>query len=606
MVFFQRAGRSPAISFAQRRWARRWILVPAGAAMLAACGSDPVASERASRNTAALGGGNCFGAVGPNCDGVPVLAPCDFNAATNTYLCQVSVGSQMHDSCCGRFPNGFNCGSPFVPIATCPPGTPHCCEEWAHAQSDTVNGRQFSARFKGDQTAIAGPLAQVNDSTFDPPTPFAYLVPGGTRVLMTDAQLGWCKFGWDAAGAGEAICRNGPSSSPNPCVSAPSHAAFCGSDTRYGFTAQAVSSQPNTLFHCDHFGVDNTVACPNGCALGNGPADDFCSPQPPPPQLHCPTDGFYCGNDGVGGDANTLYQCTGGVADIAIICPNGCQSNPPGVNDQCIDLRCPTNGLYCGNDGVGGDPGTLYKCVSGVATISQVCTNGCQTNPAGINDQCGSSSGLHCPTDGFYCGSDGVGGDPNTLYLCTGGVAAVSQVCPNGCQTNPQGVSDVCAGLHCPTDGLYCGTDGVGGDQDTLYQCSGGVATAVQRCPNGCQTNPPGVNDQCAPNGLNCPTNGFYCGSDGVGGDQNTLYRCTGGVADIAIICPNGCQTNPPGQNDQCVGLTCPTDGLYCGNDGVGGDPTTLYQCITGVATVSQVCSKGCQSNPPGQNDQCL
>jgi hypothetical protein len=212
---------------------------------------------------------------------------------------------------------------------------------------------------------------------------------------------------------------------------------------------------------------------------------------------------------------------------------------------------------------------------------------------------------LHCPTDGLYCGNDGVGGDPNVLYQCTGGVAMISQVCPQGCQTNPPGQNDQCAGLHCPTDGLYCGTDGVGGDQDTLYQCTGGVAVAVQKCPNGCQTNPPGQNDQCASNGLNCPTNGFYCGSDGVGGDPNTLYQCTGGVADIAAICPNGCQTNPPGQNDQCIGWHCPTDGLYCGSDGVGGDAKTLYQCIGGVATVAQVCPNGCQTNPPGQNDRC-
>lgn len=98
---------------------------------------------------------------------------------------------------------------------------------------------------------------------------------------------------------------------------------------------------------------------------------------------------------------------------------------------------------------------------------------------------------------------------------------------------------------------------------------------------------------------------GFYCGDDGVGGDPNTLYQCIGGVANIAIICPSGCQTNPPGQNDVCIGLTCPSDGLYCGGDGVGGDAGTLYQCTGGVATMLQVCANGCQTNAPGTDDQC-
>src|SRR5690348_15988267 len=41
-----------------------------------------------------------------------------------------------------------------------------------------------------------------------------------------------------------------------------------------------------------------------------------------------------------------------------------------------------------------------------------------------------SDAGASCINgDGVFCGGDGVLGDINTLYQCTGGVATVSQVC---------------------------------------------------------------------------------------------------------------------------------------------------------------------------------
>jgi GH25 family lysozyme M1 (1,4-beta-N-acetylmuramidase) len=108
-----------------------------------------------------------------------------------------------------------------------------------------------------------------------------------------------------------------------------------------------------------------------------------------------------------------------------------------------------------------------------------------------------------------------------------------------------------CAGL---VDGLYCGNDGLGGDANTLYRCTGGNASVVQVCASGCQTMPAGINDLCKSGGANCAgqVDGLYCGSDGLGGDANTLYRCTGGNASVAQVCAGGCQTMPPGINDNC------------------------------------------------------
>jgi hypothetical protein len=50
----------------------------------------------------------------------------------------------------------------------------------------------------------------------------------------------------------------------------------------------------------------------------------------------------------------------------------------------------------------------------------------------------------------------------------------------------------------------------------------------------------------------------------------------------------------------------CPFgDGLYCGANGVAGDPTTLYQCAGGRLTVLDSCTAGCVAEPPGTDDHC-
>ncbi len=54
--------------------------------------------------------------------------------------------------------------------------------------------------------------------------------------------------------------------------------------------------------------------------------------------------------------------------------------------------------------------------------------------------------------------------------------------------------------------GLWCGGNGVTGDADTLYVCSGGVLVVQEACDNGCYWAPPGVQDAC-----NAPAEGPSC-----------------------------------------------------------------------------------------------
>jgi hypothetical protein len=235
-------------------------------------------------------------------------------------------------------------------------------------------------------------------------------------------------------------------------------------------------------------------------------------------------------------------------------------------------------------------------------------------NPVGINDTCATPSsypdaGSTCPNgNGLYCGQT-LGLDPHTLYDCEDGTISAQQSCPGACEVQPAGTPDSCGCAN--GDGLYCGTDGLGLNANTLYRCTSGQITVAQVCSSACLTEPSGTSDQCAGG---CPVGasaaGTYCGSDLAGGtglDANTLYSCDGTdtVPTSATPCSGGCQANPPGTPDACKAATCPNgDGLYCGNDGLGLSATTLYQCQAGAISAVESCSHACVS-AAGSGDHC-
>ena len=54
-----------------------------------------------------------------------------------------------------------------------------------------------------------------------------------------------------------------------------------------------------------------------------------------PPSGSCPAmDGYYCGNDGLSLDPDTLYQCQGGGVVGSQVCNGACEAFPSGTNDQ--------------------------------------------------------------------------------------------------------------------------------------------------------------------------------------------------------------------------------------------------------------------------------
>jgi hypothetical protein len=232
-------------------------------------------------------------------------------------------------------------------------------------------------------------------------------------------------------------------------------------------------------------------------------------------------------------------------------------------------------------------------------------TGGSSTGGSSSGGSSGSGGAPACPSgNGNYCGSAQNPAAPNldTLYTCNNGSWTVKKKCSGSC------IVDHCG--SCPDgDGKYCGGDGVNGDANTLYECKGGTLTAIQVCPGSCTTNAPGTPDSCG----SCPSggNGAYCGDDGLGLDSNTLYNCQNGTVTVKQVCSNGCLIAPPGTADTCYsgssgGGSCPGgNGLYCGSDGVNGDANTLYNCKNGTLTIEQHCANGCVTAASGSPDYC-
>jgi hypothetical protein len=207
--------------------------------------------------------------------------------------------------------------------------------------------------------------------------------------------------------------------------------------------------------HCSGYGGGKVTVTMGGSAA------------PPPPSAP------VCGIDG--------HTCQGPDDCCSQICndQNTCDPKPTAPSDT--GGQCSGDGQPCAPDG------------SNSACCTGVCTSGA----------CGNAS--TCSEGWLYCGGHDVPGDPNTLYRCQNQQLVFVQACDAGCtasdteddacvnQTSPQptGGQPDCSGFD---DGLWCGA-AIGGDADTLYQCTDGQASVQELCQNGCE--PGSVADSC-------------------------------------------------------------------------------------------------------------
>jgi surface antigen len=107
----------------------------------------------------------------------------------------------------------------------------------------------------------------------------------------------------------------------------------------------------------------------------------------------CPNKGYYCGNDGLGKSANSLYYCSaaGATPSLYKSCGFTCVTMPKGYDDKCTGTGTCSNvntGYYCGTDKIGGDASTLFHCESSSPKGAKYCSNGCYTAPSGYDDYC--------------------------------------------------------------------------------------------------------------------------------------------------------------------------------------------------------------------------
>lgn len=166
------------------------------------------------------------------------------------------------------------------------------------------------------------------------------------------------------------------------------------------------------------------------------------------------------------------------VAACAVTVP-GYQVDNGGGPGGGTQSACAEDGLYCGQDGVSGNPATLYRCHGGMLYEVQVCDGECQVIP-GMNDQCSAA----CMVDGALCASN--------AECCTGTCGGPG-VCGAIYANCDPVVQDGCPGLACFTEdstsppSTYCGPSGNGGqgaacnmDADCAlgFECSSVNATA--------------------------------------------------------------------------------------------------------------------------------
>lgn len=174
-------------------------------------GSDYVRLTSDRSNPALCGGAGtsvdfCFGAIGSNCDGVYLVSACSTKSNAKVD-CQVSVGGNLHDTCCSHNPGGYKCGGSGNPSNW----PSDCTSEYDHASNDVGTTRQWTRTYdptepfyRSNDSRVATSVDKSGDyatwtsfSSYDnrhrgKPTANSLLTPVGKALWDVDAQNGWC------------------------------------------------------------------------------------------------------------------------------------------------------------------------------------------------------------------------------------------------------------------------------------------------------------------------------------------------------------------------------------------------------------------------------
>jgi hypothetical protein len=151
-------------------------------------GNYILSTDQTRNNTSATWGpaDTCFGAVGMSCMFTPAFCT---RLASGMVQCDTSAGSQKHDTCCSRYPDGHMCdGLSHLEKA--------CVLEWGIAQNDVTQGRTWRRNY--DPTFVSYHDSYRADSSGaatwaeGKANAASYRAPAGTTLRWNDIQEGFC------------------------------------------------------------------------------------------------------------------------------------------------------------------------------------------------------------------------------------------------------------------------------------------------------------------------------------------------------------------------------------------------------------------------------
>nr|MCH9681616.1 hypothetical protein [Deltaproteobacteria bacterium] len=197
------------------------------------------------------------------------------------------------------------------------------------------------------------------------------------------------------------------------------------------------------------------------------------------------------------------------------------------VDDGIQPTACsPEGGLWCGGNGVGGDPNILYTCDDGAMVVKEVCANGCFAAAAGAPDACNQPNGANTdcscgggkyhngddiPASATYCGMRVCGLDGNVWECSTANAWQQTGLqCGSGACSCPWGSH--LDGTSIPVEHTECNVEVCGGG-NTWFTCESGGWEAVSGsyCTMGGGGTPPPTGPSCAGH---CGTNAGSCWCD--------------------------------------------------------------------------------------------
>lgn len=267
--------------------------------------------------------------------------------------------------------------------------------------------------------------------------------------------------------------------------------------------------------------------------------------------------------------------------------PDGSEALMIGDAKASLEGCAPSGGLWCGQNGIGGDPNTLYRCNSdGVLVVQEICANGCLAASTGTPDSCHqpNSADLDCT-----CGAGGYhNGDPIPTSLTYCGLRVCGQdgqiyECTTADAWQPTGIT--CGQGECSCPG--------GSHQDSTPIATAHTECHVQVCGGDSQWYTCEAGGWQGVSGSTCTMGG---GGPPPGGDPGSCVGHCGGNAG-SCYCDNACED---------YGDCCPDKAAVCGGGGVScGDLATQQGWDWAACEWNGNGACGGQGTPTSDCDHC-